>query len=220
MSFSVAGNEISPEQMEKFKKELWSLQQPLKIDVEQEGWCKTPIDGFILKKLKEQSLSPSGQASKRTLIRRAYYNLIGLPPTAAEIQRFENDHSERAYEKLIDDLLTKKEYGEKWARHWMDVARFADTQGFLPANRDQSYPFSYTYRDYLIRAFNTDKSYKDFIIEQLAADQVELKDKRDLAALGFQTAADRFLNKRHEIINDRIDVTTQGFLGLFMLAFF
>ncbi|MCH2209354.1 MAG: DUF1549 and DUF1553 domain-containing protein [Lentisphaerales bacterium] len=214
VSFSVAGNEISPEQMEKFKKELWSLQQPLKIDVEQEGWCKTPIDGFILKKLKEQSLSPSGQASKRTLIRRAYYNLIGLPPTAAEIQRFENDHSERAYEKLIDDLLTKKEYGEKWARHWMDVARFADTQGFLPANRDQSYPFSYTYRDYLIRAFNTDKSYKDFIIEQLAADQVELKDKRDLAALGFQTAADRFLNKRHEIINDRIDVTTQGFLGL------
>ena len=198
MSFSVAGNEISPEQMEKFKKELWSLQQPLKIDVEQEGWGKTPIDGFILKKLKEQSLSPSGQASKRTLIRRAYYNLIGLPPTAAEIQRFENDHSERAYEKLIDDLLTKKEYGEKWARHWMDVARFADTQGFLPANRDQSYPFSYTYRDYLIRAFNTDKSYKDFIIEQLAADQVELKDKRDLAALGFQTAADRFLNKRHE----------------------
>ena len=147
-------------------------------------------------------------------MKRAYYALTGLPPTFEEMQKFLNDKSPTAYESLIDELLSRKSYGEKWGRHWLDLVRFADTQGFLPGARNTKYPFSYTFRDFVIRSFNEDKPYNEFIMQHLAADKMELKDKRDLAGLGFLTTGERFLNKRDEIINDQIDVTTQGFLAM------
>ncbi|MCA9201388.1 MAG: DUF1549 domain-containing protein, partial [Planctomycetales bacterium] len=107
-------------------------------------------------------------------------------------------------------------YGERWARHWLDIARYADTTGYFPGNRDTSYPYAYTYRDYVINAFNDDKPFDQFVIEQLAADQLNLTEgERDaLAAMGFLTVGRRFMNRQHDIIDDRIDVVTRGFLGL------
>lgn len=201
--------------LEKFRKDYWAY-QPLKVNIPDtdSDWVKTDIDRYILRKQLGLSLTPSPEAEKSILIKRAYYALTGLPPTYEEVERFINDNSPDSYEKLIDKLLASKSYGEKWGRHWLDLVRFADTQGFLAGGRDTTYPFSYTFRDYVIRSFNEDKPYNEFIMQHLAADKMDLKDKRDLAGLGFLTTGERFLNKKHEIVNDQIDVTTQAFLGL------
>jgi hypothetical protein len=173
-----------------------------------------PIDAFIRAKLDANGLKPSPPADKRTLIRRAYFDLIGLPPTFAEVEAFVNDPSPDAYEKLIDELLASPHYGERWGRHWLDVARYADSKGYV-FQEERKYPFAYTYRDYVIRSFNEDKPYNQFIIEQLAADKLPLgADKRPLAALGFLTLGRRFMNNVHDIIDDRIDVVTRGLMGL------
>ena len=201
--------------LEKFRKEYWAFQKvSVNIPEINSEWIRSDIDKFILSKMNEKFLSPSPEAEKAVLIKRAYYALSGLPPTYEEVQKFISNKAPDAYEKLIDDLLSKKSYGEKWGRHWLDLVRFADTQGFLAGNRNTKYPFSYTFRDFVIRSFNEDKPYNEFIMLHLAADKMELKDKRDLAGLGFLTTGERFLNKRHEIINDQIDVTTQGFLAM------
>ena len=128
----------------------------------------------------DKGLSPAPRADRRTLIRRAYFDLIGLPPTAEEVEAFENDTSPDAFEKLVDRLLASPHYGERWGRHWLDVARYADTKGYV-FQEDRSFPFAYTYRDYVIRAFNEDLPYDRFIIEQLAADQLAAR-RRQAAA--------------------------------------
>jgi hypothetical protein len=176
-----------------------------------------PIDGFILSKLRDVGLSMAPVADKRTLIRRAYYDLIGLPPTAQQIDAFISDQSPKAFEKLVDELLKSPHFGERWARHWLDLARYADSKGYV-FTEDRNYPYAYTYRDYVIRAFNEDKPYTQFITEQLAADRLNLSEakKLDLAALGFLTVGRRFSNNIHDIIDDRIDVVTRTFLGLTM----
>ncbi|MDP7014149.1 MAG: DUF1549 domain-containing protein, partial [Verrucomicrobiota bacterium] len=157
----------------------------------------------------------SPRADKRTLIRRAYWNLTGLAPTHAQVQAFVADKSSDAWPRLVDGLLASPRYGERWARHWLDVARYADNKGYVGVGVDRRYPYSYTYRDYVIRALNEDLPYNRFIIEQLAADHLELgDDKRPLAALGFLTLGRRFLNREDDIIDDRIDVVTRGFMGL------
>ena len=212
---SVHAEQYEAMDLAKFRKDYWAF-QPVKSKIPNlsSSWIKTDIDKFILEKMNEQSLTPSTEAEKAILVKRAYYALTGLPPTYEEVQAFLNDKSSDSYNKLIDDLLSRKSYGEKWGRHWLDLVRFADTQGFLAGNRNTKYPFSYTFRDFVIRSFNEDKPYDEFIMQHLAADQMKLKDKRDLAGLGFLTTGERFLNKRHEIINDQIDVTTQGFLAM------
>jgi mono/diheme cytochrome c family protein len=174
----------------------------------------TPIDAFIEAKLASHKLIPSPRADKRTLARRLYFDLVGLPPTAAEVDSFANDADPKAYEKLIDKLLASPQYGERWGRYWMDVARYADSKGYV-FNEDRNYPYAYTYRDYLIRSFNDDKPFDRFIIEQLAADKLTLgDDKKPLAAMGFLTVGRRFSNNFHDITDDRIDVVTRGFMGL------
>jgi hypothetical protein len=175
---------------------------------------RNPIDAFVLARLAEKGLSLAPPADKRTLIRRAYLDLIGLPPTAEEVEAFENDTSPDAFEKVIDKLLASPHYGERWGRYWLDVARYADTKGYV-FNEDRNYPFAYTYRDYVIRSFNEDKPFDRFVIEQLAADKLPLgTDRRPLAALGFLTLGRRFLNNQQDIIDDRIDVVTRGLMGL------
>jgi len=175
---------------------------------------RNPIDHFILAKLADAKLEPAPLADRRTLIRRAYLDLIGLPPTAAEIEAFEKDTSPKAWEAVIDRLLAMPQYGQRWGRYWLDLARYADTKGYV-FNEDRNYPFAYTYRDYVIRSLNEDKPYDQFVTEQLAADRLTLgDDKRPLAALGFLTLGRRFLSNTHDIIDDRIDVVTRGLMGL------
>ncbi len=184
--------------------------------VKMKGWVATPVDAFILTKLEEKAMLPSFQADKRTLIRRATFDLIGLPPTPEEVKAFVDDNSADAYEKLIDRLLASPHYGERWGRYWLDVARYSDTKGEVNRNReDFRYPYAWTYRDYVINSFNDDKPYDKFVMEQLAADRLPLgDDKSALAAMGFITLGKRFLGNNNDVIDDRIDVVSKGLLGL------
>lgn len=206
-----------PEVVAKPAAKLWSLEPvgnapPPKVKAA--AWVRNPIDAFVLAKLEASHLHPAPPADRRTLIRRVTFDLIGLPPTPSEVDAFVADKSPNAYGKVVDRLLASPHYGERWARRWMDVARYADTKGYV-FNEDRNYPNAYTYRAWLIDTFNRDLPYDQFIIAQLAADRVtEGDDLRQLAALGFLTLGRRFLNSEPDIIDDRIDVTMRGFQGL------
>jgi hypothetical protein len=190
------------------------VKEPAIPEVKNERFVRTPVDNFILAKLEAKGMRPSPEADKRTLIRRATFDLIGLPPTPEEVENFIADKSPDAFEKVVDRLLDSPHYGERWGRHWLDVARYADTKGYV-FEEDRHYPYSYTYRDYVIRSFNEDLPYDEFLKEQIAADLMPLgKDKRPLAALGFLTLGRRFVNNIHDIIDDRIDVVCRGTMGL------
>lgn len=175
----------------------------------------SPVDNFVLARLEKQGMSPSSPADKRTLIRRAYFDLAGVPPSAKEVDAFVADKSSGAFAKVVDRLLKSKRYGERWGRYWLDVARYGDTTGTTIRNRDNRYHYAWTYRDYVIRSFNEDKPYDRFLIEQLAADRLPLgEDKSALAALGYLTLGNRFNNDANQIIDDRIDVVGRGTMGL------
>src|SRR5207253_833716 len=147
------------------------------------------------------------------LIRRATFDLLGLPPSPEEAAAFEADRSPDAFANVIDRLLASPHYGERWGRYWLDVARYADTKGYL-FTQERRYPFAYTYRDYVIRAFNEDLPYDRFVLEQLAADRLPLgDDKRPLAAMGFVTVGRKY-NNQNDDIDDQIDVVCRGLLGL------
>ena len=202
-------------------KKHWAFQPIGKVAVPaptNPSWEKTEIDRFINAKLKKAGITPSKKADKRTLVRRATYDLTGLPPTTQEFDSFVGDSSPKAWEKLVDDLLDSPHYGERWGRHWLDVARYSDTKGDVNGRReDYRYPYAWTYRDYVIQSFNADKPFDQFIREQLAADVMLERGQvqtNDLAALGFITVGKRFGGDRNEIIDDRIDVVSKGFLGL------
>jgi cytochrome c553 len=175
---------------------------------------KTPIDDFIQHKLDEAQPTLSPPADRRTLIRRATFDLHGLPPTLDDILEFENDDSPHAYERLIDRLLASPQYGERWGRYWLDLSRYADTKGYV-FTEDRNYPFAYTYRDWVVRALNEDMPYDQFLIRQLAADLLpEPERTANLPAMGFLTLGRRFLNNINDIIDDRLDVVCRGTMGL------
>ncbi len=178
-------------------------------------WSQSPIDRFILEGLATNELTPSPEAHSRDLFRRLYYNLTGLPPSATDADAFEANPSEEAYRSVIEKLLTSKEHAEHWGRHWLDLARYADTMGYAFAGQSPLYPFAWTYRDWVIDSFHQDRSYNDFITLQLAADRIRPKVPRDdLAALGFLTVGRTFLGNPHDIIDDQIDLVTRGLMGL------
>lgn len=195
----------------------WAFQPvvaPAIPKVKHRRWVQTPVDAFVLAKMETRKMKPSPPADKRTLIRRATYDLIGLPPTPEEVAAFMADKSPGAFAQLVERLLASPHYGERWGRHWLDVARYADTKGYIGAG-DSRYPYAYTYRDYVIRAFNEDLPFDRFIVEQIAADQLKPgEDNRSLAALGFLTVGRRFINNENDIIDDRIDVVCRGIMGL------
>jgi mono/diheme cytochrome c family protein len=200
-------------------KDHWAfkpVKKPALPAVQNESWIKNDVDRFILAKLEGNGMKPNEPADKRTLIRRVCFDLIGLPPTPEEVDDFLNDESPKAFEKLVDKLLASPRYGERWGRHWLDVARYSDSKGQFDRRRESSiYPYAWTYRDYVIRAFNADKPYDRFILEQLAADRLNLgNNSSDLAALGFLTVGDHFNGNPNDVINDRIDVTSKAFLGV------
>jgi hypothetical protein len=197
----------------------WAFQpikKPAVPAVQDTNWVVNPIDAFVLAKLEENNLKPNPPADKRTLIRRATYDLTGLPPTPGEVQAFVDDASPNAYSNLVERLLASPQYGERWGRIWLDTARYSDTKGEIKGDQDVPiFPYAWTYRDYVVRSFNEDKPYNRFVLEQLAADKLPPeKDSRRLAALGFLTLGPRFNGNRNDIINDRIDVVCKGLLGL------
>ena len=183
-------------------KDHWAF-KPVKApklpEVKDKSWPRNEIDYFILAKLEQAGLHPAPDADERTLIRRAYFNLHGLPPAQDE-----------DWDGLIDRLLASPHYGERWGRHWLDVARYSDTKGYVYTDReDPRFVYSHTYRDWVIEAFNRDVPYDRFLKLQIAADQMNCEQK-DLAAMGFLTLGRRFLGVVHDIIDDRIDVLTRG----------
>jgi hypothetical protein len=202
----------------KDKRDHWAFklpQVPKVPTVKNESWCFNKIDYFILSKLEEKEIIPAPLASKETLLRRAYFDLIGLPPTPKEIEQFIQDESPKAYEKVIDRLLADKGYGERWGRHWLDTARYSDTTGITTFQRLDDYrlPYAWTYRNWVFDAINADMPYDMFLKNQLAADRIPDNNVSNLAALGFLTVGQRF-NNANDTINDRIDVVGRGMLGL------
>ncbi len=189
-------------------------------DPEFKSWTKNPVDKFLLAKMSERQLLPSRPASKEVLIRRVTYDLTGLPPTPMEVRAFVNDNNPDAWERLVDRLLASPRYGERWGRHWLDSARYSDTRGNMENNgveklEDYRFPYAWTYRDYVIKAFNEDKPYNQFLVEQIAADRLPgiQKDDPRLAALGFITVGKRFDNN-DDTIDERIDTVTKATMGL------
>ena len=163
----------------------WSFQTVQRPDVPRPkngAWIRSPIDAFILKGLEAEQLTPASPAARTELIRRAYYNVIGLPPTLEEVESFVNDKDDNAWEKVVDRLLESPHYGEQWARHWLDLVRYAETNSF---ERDGAKPYIWRYRDYVIRSLNEDKPYDRFLTEQLAGDELDEVTTETLIATGY-----------------------------------
>jgi len=191
---------ITPEQRNYWAFRPVTKPAPPKAD----AWAKTPIDHFIAAKLQEKGLAPVKPADKRTLIRRATFDLTGLPPTPEEVDAFLKDKSARAFAKVVDRLLASPRYGERWGRHWLDVSRYSDDK--LDSERDAPHPNAFRYRDWVIQAFNDDMPYDEFVKAQIAGDLLPNPEKT-AAGLGLYALSPEFQD-------DRVDVTTRGFLGL------
>lgn len=178
-------------------------------------WVRNEIDNWVLIGMESRGLHPVVEVGPAALLRRLSYDLTGLPPAPEEVESFTQDHSDAAYHQWVEHWLASPQFGERWARAWLDVARYADTKGYLAGGEERRYPFSHTYRDYVIRAFNEDLPYDQFLLEQIAADRLTTgEDHRALAALGFLTLGRRFLNVQNDIIDDRMDVVVRGTQGL------
>lgn len=202
------------------QKGWWAFQKPARPAVpavRNTAWARTPVDAFLLAKLEERGIRPNPPADKVTLIRRAYLVLTGMPPEPDRVQAFLADESPRAFEKVVDELLASPHYGERWARHWLDLARYADSEGF---KADETRPNAWRYRDYVIRAFNSDKPYTRFIEEQIAGGELFPDDPEALAASGFnrnfpdESNQANIMLRRQELLNDITDTTGAVFMGL------
>ena len=192
--------------------------------VQKSAWVKTKVDSFVLAKLEEKRLQPSPEADRRTIITRAYIDLIGLRPTYEEVEAFVNDKSPEAFKKLIDSLLASPRYGERWGRNWMDVARYAEDNPTSEAT-NPPYPFAWRYRDWVIEAINKDVAFDRFVKLQLAADLMPGTPREDMRALGYLGAAPIYHKDQrlsHDVIytfatddwDERVDAVTRGLLGM------
>lgn len=182
--------------------DLWSLKPLVRPDVPASPASPHPVDAFIHAKLRDRGLVPSPEADRRTLIRRAFFDLHGLPPTPADVAAFIEDPDPRAWETLIDRLLESPRYGERWARHWLDVVHYGDTHGY---DKDQPRPHAWPYRDYVIRAFNEDRPYGRFIREQIAGDVLHPDTRDGIEALGFLAAGPWDFIGHAEVSEEKID---------------
>jgi hypothetical protein len=196
--------------------------RPAVPPVKNKSWVRSPIDAFLLSALEAKGLEPAGSASKRDLIRRATYDLTGLPPTPEEVRGFLNDSTPDAFAKVVDRLLASPRYGERWGRHWLDVARYADSNGL---DENLVYKNAFRYRDYIIAAFNKDKPYDQFVQEQIAGDLLPPTDDMPTlyerwTATGFLSlgakmlAEDDPVKMEMDIVDEQVDTTARAFLGL------
>ncbi len=201
------------------KPKLWSYQaisHPDVPSVQNSAWVRTPVDAFILSKLEEKGITPSAEADKATLVRRVYLDVLGFIPTPEEVDAFVNDQSPDAYEKLVEKVLNSPHYGERQARLWLDLARYADSSGFqVDSNRLNNW----RYRDYVINSFNEDKPYSRFVQEQIAGDELWPGDENALIATGFMAQfpdnsnSRDFLGRRYQIITDITDTVGKVVMG-------
>ncbi len=191
----------------------WAFQPVREVAIpEVKGPVESPIDAFLLARLEARGMTFSAPADKPALLRRATYDLTGLPPAAEELAAFLADATPEAFAKAVDRLLASTRYGERWGRQWLDVARYADTKGYVYGDREESrFVHAWVYRDWVVRAFNEDLPFDRFLMLQLAADRLS---PQDLAAMGFLTVGRRFINNIHDIIDDRIDTMARGMMGL------
>ena len=203
---------------------LWALEKlekPAKPEVRETNWPRLPIDHFVLEKIEQSGLTPTRQADKRTLVRRAYLDLHGLPPTTAQLKSFLEDRRPDAWKRLIDEILASPRYGERWGRHWLDVARYADSNGM---DEDIVHPVAFRYRDYVIACFNDDKPFDRFIIEQLAGDLMPAgnftQKRAQTLGVGFLSVGPKMLacddpdKMRRDIVDEQIDTTGRAFMGM------
>ncbi len=204
------------------QKKFWAFQpitKPQPPQVKGQTWIKTPIDSFILAELEKKKLTPNGQAEKRVLLRRVTYNLTGLPPTPEETQAFLNDNSPEAWSKVLDRLLASPAYGERWGRHWLDIARYADSNGL---DENTAFGNAWRYRDYVVKSFNADKPYNEFVLEQIAGDLLPDADTNPdrLTATGFLSLGPKILAEpdkqkmKLDIADEQLDTIGKSILGL------
>src|SRR6266542_348483 len=198
----------------------WAFQKmahPKPPNLEAADRVRNPIDAFVLAQLAAKALKPAPPADKVTLIRRATFDLTGLPPTLEEVDAFLADSSSKAFDKVVDRLLASPRYGERWARHWLDLARYAESEGF---KADEIRPNAWRYRDYVIKSFNNDKPYERFIKEQIAGEQLRPDDPEARVATAFnrhypdESNARNLMQRRQEILNDITDTVGSVFTGL------
>jgi hypothetical protein len=211
---------VSEKKFTEQQRKYWAFQplvKPAVPSVKNSQWARNPIDAFVLAKLEEKKLKPNAPADKITLLRRASLDLTGLPPAPEEVQAFVNDQSPDAFAKVVDRLLASPHYGERWGRHWLDLARYADSNGF---KADESRPNVWRYRDYVIQAFNADKPYDRFVREQIAGDEMYPDDKNARIAVAFNRHYTEETNqpvielRRQEILTDITDTVGAVFLGM------
>jgi hypothetical protein len=193
------------------------VKHPAVPAVKNKAWVRNPIDAFVLARLEKAGLKPNPTAPRATLIRRAYYDLTGLPPSPEEVEAFVNDPSADAWEKVVDRLLASPRYGEKWGRHWLDLVRYAETNSY---ERDGTKPSAWRFRDYVINSFNADKPYDQFLTEQLAGDELPQRTQERLIATGYYRLGlwdDEPADPKQALYDDLDDIastTSQVFLGL------
>jgi hypothetical protein len=208
---------------------LWSLspvRRPPLPDITNKSWPRQPLDRFVLARMEAEGIAPAHDADPQTLVRRLYYDLIGLPPTMQQVQQFvaaHRLHGDQAVERLVDDLLARPQFGERWGRYWLDVARYGESNGNDGLGRNPTFPHAWRYRDYVIAAFNEDLPYDRFLAEQIAGDLLpsespEQRDRR-LVATGFLAMASKpakAMNNNFDmdVVADQIDVVGRGVMGL------
>ncbi|MEM0895463.1 MAG: DUF1549 domain-containing protein, partial [Verrucomicrobiota bacterium] len=218
--FEIEDHAADTTEINETTRNFWShkpMSRPSVPEVDNDAWSHNPIDAFLRSKLEENKLSPNPRADKRTLIRRAYYNLTGLPPTAAEVAAFEADDSPDAWDELVEKLLASPHYGEKWARHWLDVVRYADSNGF---ERDGIKGYMWRYRDYIVNAFNDDMPFDRFIREQIAGDEMDDATLDQIVAAGYNRLmqwddepADP-VQHFYDVLDDNVRTTSEGLLAM------
>ncbi|MCI0540515.1 MAG: DUF1549 and DUF1553 domain-containing protein, partial [Verrucomicrobiales bacterium] len=220
----IAGSDRQPSEVSDEDRQFWAFQpikRPNPPEVKDKAWPRSPIDRFILAKLEEKRLTPSGDADKLVLLRRVTLDLIGLPPAPEDIEAFQHDHSPQAVERVVDRLLGSKQFGERWGRHWLDVARYADSNG---SDENFTYYDAWRFRNYVIDAFNKDKPFDQFVREQIAGDLLPSADQKQrdeqIIATGFLVLGPKVIGDddkeqlRMDVIDEQIDTVGKAFLGL------
>ena len=221
-SFAVLPWMLSAREFTQEERNWWAIQPVTDpaIPKVRGDWAKNPVDPFVLQKLLAEKLEPAPAAGPYELVRRAYFDLHGLPPTPQQVDSFVRASKvdpEKAWRSLIDELLASPRYGERWAQHWLDVVRYAETDGY---RADDFRPSAYRYRDYVIKSFNEDKPYNQFIREQLAGDEIDPENPDVVIGTGFLRHGIYEWNQRNArmhwelIINEMTNVTGEAFLGL------
>ena len=204
--------------------EGWAYREvsnPKLPEVRQKEWAREDLDYFVQARIEQEGFEPAKEASKRLLVRRAYFDLHGLPPSAEQVEAFLSDQSDKAWENLIESLLASPRYGERWGRHWLDVARYSDSNGM---DEDIAHPSAWRYRDYVIESFNNDKPFNQFIIEQLAGDLLPAENltqqRAQTLGLGFLSVGPKMLacddpdKMRRDIVDEQMDTMGRAFLGM------